>query len=114
MDILSVIVVLCIAAAPLALLSRWFVDRGYRGLGSLVNPGDSSNWWRATMPWPQGVQEEDGVAWHIREPEPGVVGSPAADPASSGLAGRAFMIAPVRAAKVHLNASPSERPGPRR
>ena len=65
MDLIFVIVLLALVAAPLALLSGWFVDAGYEGLGSLVNRGDAP-WRHASMPWPQGVQEEDGVTWHIR------------------------------------------------
>ena len=68
MDIIFVIAVLALIAAPLALLSGWFVDAGYAGLGSLVHAGRDA-WWRASMPWPQGVQEEDGVTWHVRAPD---------------------------------------------
>jgi hypothetical protein len=68
MDIIFVIVLLALVAAPLALLSGWFVDAGYASLGSLVNRGDKA-WFHASMPWPRGVQEEDGVTWHIRAPD---------------------------------------------
>jgi hypothetical protein len=79
MNILIAIVALCLVAAPLALVARWFVDRGYGGLGALVNPGGSDGWWRTTMPWPQGVQEEDGVQWHIRDADVAIAAAPAGD-----------------------------------
>jgi hypothetical protein len=115
MDTLSAMVALGLVAAPLALLARWFVDRGYRGLGTLVNQGDSAAWWRATMPWPQGVQEEDGVAWHIRDPDPVAVGSPTGTPATAELKRDAFNIAPVRPqTRIRFHPPLSEREEPRR
>jgi hypothetical protein len=69
MDMLAAIAVLCFLAAPLALLGRWFVDRGHNGLGVLVSRGGSDAWWQTTMPWPHGVQEEDGVRWQVRDPD---------------------------------------------
>ena len=69
MDSLAAIAVLCVLAAPLGLLARWFVDRGQNGLGVLVSRGGSDAWWQTTMPWPQGVQEEDGVRWHVPDPD---------------------------------------------
>jgi hypothetical protein len=65
MDTLVAIALLCALAAPLSLLARWFVDRGHNGLGVLVSRGGSDAWWQTTMPWPHGVQEEDGVRWHV-------------------------------------------------
>ena len=93
MDIISVIL-LALVAAPLAVLSGWFVDRGYGRLGSLVNHGDSRAWWQATMPWPRGVQEEDEVRWrvHDRDGAPG----PSVDPVTSGDTEEDFEMAPVR------------------
>ena len=69
MDMLAAIAVLCVLAAPLGLLARWFVDRGHNGLGVLVSRGGSDAWWQTTMPWPRGVQEEDGVRWQVRDPD---------------------------------------------
>jgi hypothetical protein len=60
---------------PLAGLLGWFVAKGHGGLGSLVDPGGSTGWWQSTMPWPQGVQEEDGVSWHVQDPDPAVAPS---------------------------------------
>jgi hypothetical protein len=69
MEIISAIVMLAVVAAPLALLAGWFVRGGYEGLGSFVDCGDREGWWRAAMPLPHGVQEEDGVGWHVPTPE---------------------------------------------
>ena len=66
MNLVLALVALSLAAAPLALLLGWLDRRGSRQLGSLVNGGDSEGWWRATMPWPRGVQEEDEVTWSFR------------------------------------------------
>ena len=65
MNLIFALVLLGLAATPLALLLGWLDRRGSRGLGTLVNR-DSEGWWRATMPWPRGVQEEDGVTWSFR------------------------------------------------
>jgi hypothetical protein len=66
MNLILAIVLLSLAATPLAILLGWLDRRGSRQLGSLVNGRDSEGWWRATMPWPQGVQEEDELAWSFR------------------------------------------------
>ena len=66
MDVMLTIVVLSLAAAPLALLSGWLDRRESRPLGALVNGRDSEGWWRATMPWPEGVQEDDELTWSFR------------------------------------------------
>lgn len=63
MDLIFALVLLGLAATPLALLSGWLAARGSRPLGSLINSGDNETWWRSTMPWPVGVQEEDGLTW---------------------------------------------------
>lgn len=70
MDLITALLLLSVAAAPLALLSGWLAGRGSRPLGSLVNGGDSETWWRATMPWPRGVQEEDDLTWSFRDTQP--------------------------------------------
>lgn len=70
MDLITTLLLLSVAAAPLALLSGWLAGRGSRPLGSLVNGGDSETWWRSTMPWPRGVQEEDDLTWSFRDTQP--------------------------------------------
>lgn len=70
MDLIAALLLLSVAAAPLALLSGWLASRGSRPLGSLVNAGDSDTWWRSTMPWPRGVQEEDDLPWSFRDTQP--------------------------------------------
>jgi hypothetical protein len=70
-DLILALVLLSLAVAPLALLSGWLAGRGSRPLGALVNVGGSEGWWRSTMPWPRGVQEEDDLTWTFREsPQP--------------------------------------------
>lgn len=72
MNVISALVLLGLAAMPLALLLGWLDRRGSRQLATLVNGRDSEGWWRATMPWPTGVQEEDEVTWSFRSSqEPG-------------------------------------------
>jgi hypothetical protein len=66
MNLVLALVLLSLAATPLALLLGWLDRRGSLQLGSLVNRGDSEGWWRATMPWPHGVQEDDEVTWSFR------------------------------------------------
>ena len=66
MNLILALVLLSLAATPLALLLGWLDRRGSRQLGSLVNGTDSEGWWRATMPWPRGVQEDDEVTWSFR------------------------------------------------
>jgi hypothetical protein len=109
MDLISAILMLSLLAAVLAPLAGWWVRRGYDGIGSLVNPGDSGDWWRATMPWPRGVQEEDGVAWHIRD-----AGSPLGSPARwnepQETVADAFDVRPIRLrSRIGLRLPPPPR-----
>lgn len=114
MDMIAAIVLLSLVAAPLALLAGWFVVAGYSGLGSLVNRGDSDAWWRSTMPWPQGVQEEDEVRWHVRDPDLAMVGSSARWPVTPEVMADDFEIAPVRPqTRVGFRPPPAERGSPR-
>jgi hypothetical protein len=41
--------------------------------------------WRRTLPWPRGVQEDSEIAWHVPRPEP----PPAPDTTRPRPAGRA-------------------------
>ena len=113
MDVISAIVLLSLVAAPLALLAGWFVDGGHTGLGSLVSRGGSDAWWRATMPWPQGVQEEDGVRWHVQDQGSMAVDASATMLAIPGVPADAFEIAPVRPQARVVFRPPAER-GPHR
>jgi hypothetical protein len=70
MDLIFALALLSLAAMPLALLSGWFDRRESRPLGALVNGRDAESWWRSTMPWPRGVQEEDDVTWSFRDRQP--------------------------------------------
>ena len=64
-DLLSAILVLAGAAAPFAILLAWLATRGLPGLGLLVGNGQANVWWRRTMPWPEGIQEDNDVHWHF-------------------------------------------------
>lgn len=70
MNLILAIVLLGLAATPLAILLGWLDRRGSRPLGALLHGRDSEAWWRATMPWPRGVQEDDEVTWKFRESQP--------------------------------------------
>jgi len=70
MNLILAIVLVGLAATPLAILLGWLDRRGSRPLGALLHGRDSEGWWRATMPWPRGVQEEDEVTWSFRESQP--------------------------------------------
>ena len=110
MDVISTIVLLSIGAVPLAVLAGWFVDPDRNGLGSLVDRGGGNSWWQNAMPWPQGVQEEDGVGWHIREPDRALVGPPSGDPASREPTVDAFEVAPMHPrSRVGLHRTAPER-----
>ncbi len=99
MDLLFAILMLGLGGVVLAPLAAWWVRRGYEGLGSFVNLGDG-DWWRATMPWPQGVQEEDGVRWRFRDADPSP-GTSARRTERSEPVADAFDVAPTRA-RAHV------------
>jgi hypothetical protein len=40
------------------------VTRAYRGVAAFLNL-DEASWWRTTLPWPHGVQEDDEVHFHV-------------------------------------------------
>src|SRR4051812_33873350 len=65
LNVLATVLLLLLAAAPLAVLGGWLAGRRNPQLGSLVRAGGSDAWWRETMPWPTGVQEEDDVHWNF-------------------------------------------------
>jgi hypothetical protein len=73
MELISVLVWAALAALPLAVATGWLIGRGERELGALLQGRDT--WWRSTMPWPRGVQEDDEVHWRLRR-----TGSREADP----------------------------------
>jgi hypothetical protein len=69
MNLISALLLLAAAAAPLAVLGAWFAARRDPRAGSLVHVGGSEGWWRQAMPWPQGVQEDDEVHWNFGPPQ---------------------------------------------
>jgi hypothetical protein len=77
MEIIATIVLLGLAGAPIALVGAWLVGRGQSRLGALVSAPGGDSWWRTTMPWPQGVQEDDEVKWNFGDRDAAVVDSSA-------------------------------------
>ena len=63
MDLGTTVVLLGVAAAPLALLGGWMASRDRAVAAPLGS--NSETWWRQTMPWPHGVQEDDDVHWNF-------------------------------------------------
>jgi hypothetical protein len=84
-DLILALALLGLAVAPLALLSGWLAGRGSRPLGALVNTGGSEGWWRSTMPWPRGVQEDDELTWTVGT-APKATPSPRRAPVDPGVA----------------------------
>jgi hypothetical protein len=110
MDAISSIVLMILAAVPVAVLAGWFAGPRHSGLGALVDRGDADSWWRTTMPWPQGVQEEDGVRWRIPERDPEVVESSDGGPDGPEARADDFEVALVRTrSRVGLR-PPADRP----
>src|SRR6266550_6659009 len=75
MEIISTVFLLGLAAAPIALVGGWVAGRGHGRLGALVTGPASDGWWRATMPWPQGVQEDDDFKWNSGDRDQPITGS---------------------------------------
>jgi len=94
MDLIAGFLLIALAL-PLAVLAGWFLADGHGGLASLVDHGGSTGWWKATMPWPQGVQEEDGVTWHVRGADEATAPS-GTSPGPPDIARDAFEVAPIR------------------
>ena len=68
MNLIAALLLLAAAAAPLAVLGAWLAARRDPRVGSLVQVGGTDGWWRQTMPWPHGVQEDDDVRWNFGPP----------------------------------------------
>lgn len=73
-DIVTISVVLA-GLSAFAMLSAWFVRTGYGQFGAFAHGRDDATWWRSSMPWPHGVQEEDEIGWHVPRP-PGATEQP--------------------------------------
>jgi hypothetical protein len=84
-NLLYALVLLVVAVAPLAVLGAWFAGRRDPRAGSLVQVGGAEGWWRQTLPWPHGVQEDDEVHWNFGPAEP-----------PNGGRSEAFSVDPVR------------------
>jgi len=75
MEIISTILLLGFAAAPIALIGGWLAGRGHGRLGALVTGPANDGWWRTAMPWPQGVQEDDDFKWNFGDRDQPITGS---------------------------------------
>jgi hypothetical protein len=69
MNLISALLLLAAAAAPLAVLGAWLAARRDARVATLVQVGGTEGWWRQAMPWPRGVQEDDDVHWNFGPPE---------------------------------------------
>jgi hypothetical protein len=76
MDIGTTVVLLGVAAAPLALLGGWIASRD-RSVAPPVG-ATTDSWWREAMPWPHGVQEDDDVHFNFGD-DRGPKGPPGGD-----------------------------------
>jgi hypothetical protein len=81
MEIISTILILGLAAAPIALVGGWLAGRGHGRLGALVSGPAGQGWWQTTMPLPRGVQEDDDFKWNFGDREP-AAGSESPGPAA--------------------------------
>jgi hypothetical protein len=70
LNLISALLLLALAAAPLAILAGWLAARRESRVDSLVRIGGSDSWWRDAMPWPPGVQEDDEVHFNFGSREP--------------------------------------------
>jgi hypothetical protein len=50
-----------------AMLAAWFLRVDTTTLWPL-GATDRDDFWRRTLPWPPGVQEDDEIAWHVPRP----------------------------------------------
>jgi hypothetical protein len=69
MNLISALLLIAAAAAPLAVLGAWLAARRDARAGTLIQAGGTDGWWRQAMPWPHGVQEDDDVHWNFGPPE---------------------------------------------
>ncbi len=76
MEIISTILLLAVAAAPIALAGGWLAGRGHGRLGTLVSGPAGEGWWKTTMPWPQGVQEDDDFKWNFGDRDQPIASEP--------------------------------------
>jgi hypothetical protein len=82
MEIISTIILLGLAAAPIALVGGWLAGRGHGRLGILVSGPAGDGWWRTTMPWPHGVQEDDDFKWNFGDRDQPIAASEPDGPAA--------------------------------
>jgi hypothetical protein len=56
MEAITVLFLLMVLAAPIALVNAWFVSGGVMGIARAFGPAPP-------MAWPEGVQEDDDFHW---------------------------------------------------
>ncbi|HEY0443092.1 MAG TPA: hypothetical protein VGC90_02615 [Candidatus Limnocylindrales bacterium] len=95
--LLSVVVLLA-AAAPVGIAGAWFARRGPGVVAAAFTPGTVGN-----PGWPQGVQEENDVAWSW-DPPPDRVAATTIEPLDA--ANAPFEVAAV---VPHVGAGPTRR-----
>jgi hypothetical protein len=83
MEIIFAILLLGFAAAPIALVGGWLAGRGHGRLGALVIGPGGDGWWRSTMPWPKGVQEDDDFKWNFGDRIEPIAGADPVGPAAA-------------------------------
>ncbi|HET9520439.1 MAG TPA: hypothetical protein VFO73_05270 [Candidatus Limnocylindrales bacterium] len=67
-DVVWIVAILAGLRALLALLAHAFDDTGPPGWP--LGEGSREAFWRRSLPWPHGVQEDDEIAWHVPRPAP--------------------------------------------
>jgi hypothetical protein len=75
----------------LALLAARFV-RAEGPPGWPLGPASPEDFWRASLPWPHGVQEDAEIAWHVPREEP----DDGAQSSGSAPGGTADLVPPTR------------------
>jgi hypothetical protein len=63
------ILVILAALSTFAMLAAWLVRVESTALWPLGEVGHDG-FWRRTLPWPRGIQEDDEIAWHVPRPVP--------------------------------------------
>ena len=87
MELIPTILLLGVAATPIALAGGWLAGRGHGRLGTLVSGPSASGWWQTTMPWPHGVQEDDDFKWNFGDRDKPIVESTSQTPAAGAAVG---------------------------
>jgi hypothetical protein len=63
------ILVILAGLSTFAMLAAWLLRVDSTSLWPLGEQG-REGFWRRTLPWPRGVQEDAEIAWHVPRPAP--------------------------------------------